>query len=326
MALRLIEVAFDDAHADTVDALLDGASVVDVLRLSADVDGRRLFKILVATDAAQQLTDRLQQALGGAGGGWRVTVLPVEATIPAAEGHGRGGSASREELYQDVVSGAEVNANYVLLTVLSVIVTGIGLDAGNVAVIIGAMVIAPLLGPNLALSLGAALGDLALIGRALRAGALGLGVTFVLSFVLGIVFEPDLDSAELISRTRVAPADLALALASGAAAALSMTTGLSSALVGVMVAVALMPPAVVVGFAAGAGAPGLAGGALLLLAVNVVCINVASQLVLVWKGVRPRTWLEQRKAGSSVRTNLALWGVILLLLVLLLALRIGAPG
>ena len=188
------------------------------------------------------------------------------------------------------------------------------------------MMIAPLLGPNLALSLGAALGDLALIGRALRAGALGLGVTFVLSFVLGIVFEPDLDSAELISRTRVAPADLALALASGAAAALSMTTGLSSALVGVMVAVALMPPAVVVGFAAGAGAPGLAGGALLLLAVNVVCINVASQLVLVWKGVRPRTWLEQRKAGSSVRTNLALWGVILLLLVLLLALRIGAPG
>ncbi len=322
MTLRVIEAAFDDVNTDTVDALLDGAAVVDVQRLPVDTEGRRLFRILVLGDAAQRLTDSLQHALGGAGDDWRLVILPVEATIPAAEGQGGGRSASREELYEDVAGGADAGADYVVLTMLSVIVAAIGLNTDNVAVIIGAMMIAPLLGPNLALSLGAALGDLALIGRALRAGALGLGITFVLSGALGMLFEPDLASAELLMRTEVGPADLALALASGAAAALSMTSGLSSTLVGVMVAVALMPPAVVAGFAAGAGALPLAGGALLLLAVNVVCVNVASQVVLLWKGVRPRTWRERRAAGSSVRINLAVWGLILALLAALIALRI----
>lgn len=321
----MVEVVFDDSHTDTVSAILEETGVAVVQLTAPDAEQRRLVRALVATERTQPLTDRLQTLLG-ASDQWRIVILPVEATMPAVEAGEAGGvAASREELVEDVAKGASVGSNFLLLTTLSVVVAWIGLTNGNVPVIIGAMVIAPLLGPNLALSVGAALGDPALIRKALGANGLGLGLTLALSLLLGVLVAPEL-TAEILSRTRVSPADVLLALASGAAAALSLTTGLSSALVGVMVAVALMPPAVVAGVLAGGGHPTLALGALLLLATNVVCLNLASQLVLLWKGVRPRTGLERRAASASVRLNIAIWVALLAFVVVLAYLGIGADG
>ena len=105
-----------------------------------------------------------------------------------------------------------------------------------------------------------------------------------LSFALGAVWQGELNSFELMSRTRVGFDSIALALVSGAAAVLSMATGLSSVLVGVMVAVALLPPCAVVGIMLGAGEYDLAAGAGLLLAVNIVCVNLSAKLVFLFKG------------------------------------------
>ena len=88
-------------------------------------------------------------------------------------------------------------------------------------------------------------------------------------------------STEILARTDVGLAGVALALVSGAAAVLSLTTGLSSTLVGVMVAVALLPPTATMGMLVGAGHMKLAGGAALLLAVNVVCVIISAKLMSV---------------------------------------------
>ncbi|HEU5339450.1 MAG TPA: DUF389 domain-containing protein, partial [Sulfuricaulis sp.] len=114
---------------------------------------------------------------------------------------------------------------------------------------------------------------------------------------------------------------VALALASGAAAALSLTTGLSSVLVGVMVAVALLPPAATFGLMLGSGQYALATGAGLLLAVNIVCVNFAAKLVFLMKGIHPRTWWEKQKARQSMITYLVIWAVSLVILVGLIFLR-----
>ena len=90
-----------------------------------------------------------------------------------------------------------------------------------------------------------------------------------------------------------------------------MTTGLSSALVGVMVAVALLPPTATLGMMLGSGQLNLALGAGLLLAVNVVCINLSAKLMFQLKGVKPRTWLEKRKARQSVSIYILIWIVTL---------------
>jgi len=64
----------------------------------------------------------------------------------------------------------------------------------------------------------------------------------------------------------------------------------------------------------GSGQFNLALGAALLLAVNVVCINLAAKVMFLLKGVRPRTWLEKRKARQSVTLYFLIWIVTLLIL------------
>jgi uncharacterized hydrophobic protein (TIGR00341 family) len=182
------------------------------------------------------------------------------------------------------------------------------------------------LGPNLAFGFGVALGDRALMVRALGTNAAGVALTLVLCAAIGLAWPLDLGSRELMARTDVGFDGMVLALASGAAAALSLTTGLSAALVGVMVAVALLPPAATIGLMLGAGQWHHALGATLLLAVNVVCVNLATQATFVLRGVTPRTWLEKEAARRAVRVNALIWLLLLAALAGLLLLRAPTPA
>ena len=143
--------------------------------------------------------------------------------------------------------------------------------------------------------------------KATKTAVAGLGIGFGFALALSVVFPLNPESYELISRTVITPEIIALALASGAAAALSLSTGISSALVGVMVAVALLPPSVTSALYLGAGEYDKAAGAALLLGLNVVCAVLSAQLVFVYKGVRPRTWYSQQKASKAVKINATVW-------------------
>jgi uncharacterized hydrophobic protein (TIGR00341 family) len=272
--------------------------------------------------------DALQNILAGSENA-RIVVLPVDTVIPRAEGEGdKTVRTTREELYSRIEQGARIDSNYLLLTLLSTVVAAIGLIEDNVAVVVGAMVIAPLLGPIIALAFGSSLGDGRLMLAGLRTALTGLGLAFMMAFLLGVLWPVDMHrgellvaSTEILSRTDVGLDGIALALASGAAAVLSLTTGLSSTLVGVMVAVALLPPTATMGMLLGAGHPTLAIGAMLLLAVNVVCVIVAAKVVFLAKGVKPRTWYEQRKARQSTALSTAFWLALLAVLVVVVLVR-----
>jgi len=136
-----------------------------------------------------------------------------------------------------------------------------------------------------------------------------------------MIWEVNLGSHEIMARTDVGLASVALALASGAAAVLSLTTGLSTTLVGVMVAVALLPPTAVLGMLLGSGRWELAASAALLLAVNVVCVLLAAKVVLLLRGVKPRSWLERNKAKQSMTLYIGLWAGLLALLIAAITMR-----
>jgi uncharacterized membrane protein len=144
--------------------------------------------------------------------------------------------------------------------------------------------IAPLLGPNLSL----ALGDALLLRGAIVTNAIGVALTVSTGFVIGVAWPDTLMSHELLLRTDVGLDSIVLALAAGAAAVLSLTTRLPTVLV--VVAAAFLPPATTVGLVAGAHNWPLAIGATTLLAVNIVCVSLAAQIVFIIRGVRPRTW------------------------------------
>ncbi|NIV11538.1 MAG: TIGR00341 family protein, partial [Aliifodinibius sp.] len=188
------------------------------------------------------------------------------------------GRISREELYSDVSSGSEFNTVFIGLVLLSTLVAGVGLVRDDVAVIIGAMVIAPLLGPNVSMALSVTLGDLDLGWRSLKTNAVGIFASLALAFVMGLVMQVDLESQQLINKTSVSLGDITIALAAGSAGVLAYTRGVPAAIVGVMVAVALLPPLVNVGLLLGAGYTNLAVGSVILTTTNLICINLAGIL------------------------------------------------
>jgi len=326
--MRFIKANFPADKADAVIEILNTANPVDWSMDSGYGRYEKAVEIVVAKGQGQQLIDDLQ-ALLSASPNWRVVVMPIEATLPrpeedepkAQDDEEKKAKAKtvslREELYQKVSNDCQLNWDFIILTVLSSIVAAIGLNGDSVAIVIAAMVIAPLLGPILAFALAAALGDLSLMKKATKTALTGLLVGFGFAYALTFFMPINLASTEMVSRTVIGPEIVALALASGAAAALSLSTGISSALVGVMVAVALLPPSVASALFLGAGKYDAAAGAAILLGLNVVCAVLSAQLIFVYKGVRPRTWVSQKKASKSVKINAAVWVGLLVALAVL---------
>jgi uncharacterized hydrophobic protein (TIGR00341 family) len=323
--MKYVEVVADAGSLDTILAISEKYEVRDLRLGLVGEDGMQQMRLLVSDDKTQPVLDSLQGVLGAQPSA-RILVLPIEiALLPKQSKEERkeedSAIAVRESLYNNVEKNSHLDMNFVVLVILSTIVVAIGLIANNIAVVIGAMVIAPLLGPNLAFGFGTALGDIYLMRKSALTTIVGIALAIALSTVIGFFWPFEILSSELISRTDVGLDSVALALASGAAAALSLTSGLSSILVGVMVAVALLPPAAALGIMLGHGEANFAIGAGLLLAINVVCINLASNIVFFIKGIGPRTWWEKEKAKRAMSIYVLVWLISVIILLLLVFTR-----
>jgi uncharacterized hydrophobic protein (TIGR00341 family) len=336
MTLRLIEMVLTEENGTEVRELLKEHKVHEHRQIRLP-DGEVLVRILLDAEQIEAVLDLLESRYTSEEGN-RVVILPVEATLPRAQAEPEPAPDAtpeqaptveksperigREELYEDIKDAARCSRVYLAMVVLSTIVAAIGLYYNSVAIIIGAMVIAPLLGPNMAIALATTLGDLPLLWRALKTSLAGIGTAMALSVVLGVLLEVNPASPEVTSRNAVALGDIAVALASGAAGALAFTTGVSATLIGVMVAVALLPPLVTFGLLLGGGHLALATGALSLFLMNLICINLAGVTTFLVQGIRPATWLEEDRAMKATRNAIVLWAVLLATLIgLILLLR-----
>lgn len=240
------------------------------------------------------------------------------------------GRLSREELYAQIAGDVALTRGYLALVALSSIVAAVGIQRDSTVVLIGAMVIAPLLSPNVGLAFGTTLADTELIRKAALAGIAGILLSVVLSALWGAAFGVGAAGAADSGATAGAElgiGDLVLALAAGAAGVLSLTVGVSSALVGVMVAAALLPPFVSSGLFAGAGAWEASGRAAILGTANVICINLAGVVTFLLEGIRPLSWWEADRARRATRIALALWiGTFLALVALIWAIGTVRPS
>ena len=314
--MKIVEVVADDSYIDSIKNIVKKNDVPDFWVVSSENEGRKVVRILVKPEQRQTILDALQGILSTSLSA-RVVVIPIEATLPREEEPDEKAKiistteTTREELYNSIGKNARLNRTYLLLIFLSTVVVAIGLLKDNVTVVIGAMVIAPLLGPNLAMALGTALGDTDLMWKAFKTGLAGMSLALGLSILIGIFWPLNVESRELLARTYVGLDSAVLAMASGAAAVISLTSGIPSILVGVMVAVALLPPAATMGLMLGAGQTDLAYGAAFLLAVNIVAINLSAKLGFLIQGIKPRTWLEKKKAKQSMQSYIIIWVITL---------------
>ncbi len=340
MPLRVIEIITPRADKEEVTKTLEKHRPDEgYVFWSSPLDGDTslIFRMILDIQDSENVLDRLESIFS-----WkekyRIIVFPVEATIPRlknldeekknepeivtpeseAEPEKRRNRLSREELYADVLDTSMLTRSYMLLVTFSSVVAVIGLMRGNVAIIIGAMVLAPLLGPNVGLSLATTLGDEKLAKASSKTLIFGILQALFISSIAGFFLDLSDLSSELIARTTTDFSDIVLAIVSGAAGIISFTMGVPTSLVGVMVALSLLPPLSACGLFIGAGHTEYAVGAAVLFLANIICLNLAGVVTFLLQGVQPLTWWKREKARTTALRIIAVWGFLLTALIALL--------
>lgn len=227
---------------------------------------------------------------------WRfITILP-QLTLD-----------ERITIYRQVQRSARGGIDFTAMIILAAAIASLGLLLNSPAVIIGAMVIAPFMSALIGVSLGIVQGDFWLLRTALRTTALGTMAGLVVGLLVAAPVPGVQVTAEMAARGSPTLLDLGVALASGCAAAYATARkSVASALSGVAIAVALIPPLVTVTLALVSGAPQVSLGASLLFLTNMVAIISAAALMFMWMGFRPtpqREGVQQRTFQGGLITT-----------------------
>ncbi len=193
-------------------------------------------------------------------------------------------SVNHEDILAKSAADASFTFNYAFMVLIASGIATIGLIVNSPAVIIGAMLVSPLMGPIVSTGFAVAGFDVVLGRRA--AGTLAVGAVRAVAFAALISNLSPVNelTAEIVARTRPNLFDLAVAILSGAAGGYALIRGQGGAIVGVAIATALMPPLATVGFGLATQQWSVAQGALLLFVTNMVAIALAVAGVAVWYG------------------------------------------
>jgi len=192
----------------------------------------------------------------------------------------------RQIIYTNICDISTPSRSFYFMVCVSTIIATYGLLANSTAVVIGAMLVAPLMGPIFGIALGLSNGDNKLLQNSIRSELLGMLLAVALAAIIGIVpLRPDFAS-EIMARTQPTVYDVIIALASGLAGAYAMVNRkISPALPGVAISTALVPPLATVGLCLAAHNYEWALGAFLLFVVNLLAIEFAAAAVFFISGL-----------------------------------------
>jgi uncharacterized hydrophobic protein (TIGR00271 family) len=224
----------------------------------------------------------------------------------------------RREVNKQIRFGAEPDVDFFVMMALASLIATLGLLQDSAAVIIGAMLVAPLFTPILALSLGIVQGSARLLTLAIEATIKGIALAIGAAVLFTAISPLHNVTREILARTQPNLFDLAVALASGAAGAYAVARkDVASSLPGVAIAAALVPPLASAGIGLAMGDLSVAGGGLLLFATNLIAIVLAGALTLLLLGFRPA-----RREEQEARLRRGLVTTVLLLAVIAIPLTV----
>jgi uncharacterized hydrophobic protein (TIGR00341 family) len=329
--VRLVQVTIPAGKRETVLEVLDGQGIDYVV--TDETSGREYTGVVyfpLPTNAVEPVLEELREV--GLDREAYTVVMKAETVVSEkfdeltedyAEREDSEERIARQELEARAEELASALPTYVVMTVLSGIIATAGLLLDSPATVVGSMVIAPLIGPAMAAAVGSVVGDSDLFRRGVVLQLLGVILAIMAATAFSIFVQvtnlvpPGVDPLSFSEvEERLSPNFLSLAVAIGAgvAGALSLMTGISAALVGVMIAVALIPPAATIGIGIAYGEPALALGSGVLTAVNVLSINLAAMVVLWYGGYHPESFFRRDRARlATVKRIAVLVGAIVVL-------------
>jgi len=329
--VRLVQLTIPAGKRETILDALDDEEVDYVV--TDETSGREFTGVVyfpLPANAVEPVLDRLQEE--GVSDDAYTVVVDAETVISRkfdrleeryATDDVEEERISRQELQTQADEMTPTLPIYVTMTLISAFVATSGLLLDSPAVVVGSMVIAPLIGPALGASVGTVVNDDELVREGLLYQALGISLAIAGSAVLAWL----LKTANLVPpgttltavgeiNERLTPdlLSLIIALGAGVAGVLSLSTGISAALVGVMIAAALIPPAAAAGIALAWGLPMAALGSSVLVLVNIISVNLAGLVTLWYTGYRPENWFETAAAERKLLRNVALFAVGMIVL------------
>jgi len=231
----------------------------------------------------------------------------------------------QNELIWSAQKNASSNLDYTVMIVLSAALATLGLLTNSAAVIIGAMLVAPLMSPLSSFSTGMATGILHLTRRASVTLFAGVTLALLISILMGVVLPIDTPTDEMLARGSPNLLDAAIALVSGWVAAYATARkGIPAALAGVAIAAALMPPLCTIGLGIALQDIDLAFGANLLFLANIAFIIAAQYITFLWMGMHP----TEDREGASLNQSRAWWFVLFVITIILLLVfaRLGSQA
>ncbi|QFU82428.1 TIGR00341 family protein [Natronorubrum aibiense] len=327
--MRLVQLTIPTGKRQTILETLDERKIDYVV---TDEDSSREYTAVVyfplPAPAVEPVLDELQET--GIDDDAYTVVVDAETVVSRRfqalreeYEHGDVGTdrISRQELQAEADSLTPTFSVYAIMTIISAVVATAGLLLDSPAVVVGSMVIAPLIGPALGASVGSVIDDEELFRNSVSYQIIGIilaiGAAAVFAWAVRItnIVPPGLNIASVgeISE-RLAPdlLSLVIALGAGVAGIISIATGTSVALVGVMIAAALIPPAAAAGIAIAWGQPSAAIGSTALVLVNVLSVNLAGLLTLWYVGYRPDNLFALGETQQRVRRRVLGLAVIVL--------------
>jgi uncharacterized hydrophobic protein (TIGR00271 family) len=223
-------------------------------------------------------------------------------------------SEERVDVYKLVRRGARPKIDFFMMIGLAAGIAALGLMLSSPAVIIGAMLVAPLMAAIMGLGLGMIQADAKLLGLAGSATLRGMLLAIGMGVLTGFILPDSEPTPEILSRTAPSLYDLGVALVSGLAGAYALCRkNVSSSLPGVAIAAALVPPLATAGIGLAWFNWDVAGGALVLFLTNLVAISAASGAIFFIMGFRPR--LPEKRTLVNLFSGGVFSSTVLLILV-----------
>ena len=224
----------------------------------------------------------------------------------------------QEAIRESIRKDATFDRAYLLMNVLAATIASYGLFANSPAVVIGAMIVAMLLGPISGIALALVDSDMKFLVKSLSTLLAGTCGVIISAFIVGTIHKDIPITNEIIARTAPNLLDLMIALAGGAAGAYAtVSPRLSIAFVGVAIATALVPPLSSAGILFARGEVGLGIGALLLTFTNMVAIQFAFSVVLWFNGFRHVTRTSGHSLFTFIKSNAVSIAILLVLAIVL---------
>ncbi len=225
-----------------------------------------------------------------------IDILKLQVTIPELKedqievSEELSSRVSVEEIESSIKEGMELNINYYLFIMIAAFIAAAGLILNSTAIIIGSMIISPLMGPILGVSYGIISKNYLLVEKGIIGQLLGvliaIGIGVLLASLAILIYGSPTITHEMMSRNFPTIFDLIVSIGAGLAVGFAITGKIQSSLVGIAIAVSLMPPAVNIGVTLIYGNILLSFGSFVLLMSNILAINLTAILIFKLKKIK----------------------------------------